>query len=148
MDITSPSSSLNMADRSIDVSSLDRPAILSRLQMVSFSKTNVAQLRNHLRKKLEIEHPIHTYLSGLKNEAIKDLCHRLSPHRKIKMLPRMKKFIAGQFFEKCLMAPLTSLKLFLKDGRFADQKEDSVQKFLNQLTPEYKESLFFAFSNN
>ena len=89
-----------MEDSSVDVSSLTRPEVLTGLQLGSSPKINVTQLRKRLRKKLELEHPIHGYLNDLKNEVIQDLYRKLSPDpsTKIKMFARMKKFIDEQFF--------------------------------------------------
>ena len=83
-------------DPSVDVDTLTRSAVLAQLNLKN-SESNVSQLRIRLRKHLEKNHPIHDFLSGLENADIKKIYNKIAANPNIKMISRMKKFIADEF---------------------------------------------------
>ena len=85
-----------MDDPSIDVSRKTREEIVVQLQDLglNINQTNTARLKNQLKKALMEQHPIHTWLTGLTNEDVKQHFKLIYPNAGHQNSNRKRKEIA------------------------------------------------------
>ena len=62
-----------MEDLSVDISTLGRAELLTKLNLSPATSSNTEELRNKLRKSLEKSHPIHEYTNQLSHESLNKL---------------------------------------------------------------------------
>ena len=99
-------------DPSVDVKLKDRSEIQAELKEfgITVTQTNIAKLRNQLKRALMEKHPIHDWLSGLTNENVKQHFRLIYPKAGNQNFDRMKKAISNFYFKNFPETPLSALK--------------------------------------
>ena len=112
-----------MEDISVDVSTLGREEILTRLGESPKSTIQIERARSKLCKILKKDHPIHTYLRELKNEHVENLCLVIFQEAGHSRYNQMRQAIAKTIFTSFPKAPLTTIKWILKRGKLPIEAE-------------------------
>ena len=107
-----------MEDPSVEASStLTKKEIMAKLGLIK-SKSSLRQLQVTLRRKIESTHPLNDYVNGLERKVVNEIYMKICKGQQARMYERKKKSILERFFNQCGKAPLSSLKWFVKNGRF------------------------------
>ena len=112
-----------MEDISVDISSLGREVILTRLGQSPKSTIRIERARSKLLKILKKTHPIHTYLRELENEHVGKLCLVIFQEEGNSRYNQLRQSIAKKLLTSFPKAPLTILKFILKRGKLPIEAE-------------------------
>ena len=122
---------LELNDPSVDISNLSREEILSKLgsHNTNSDRNNTRKktkdLKRTFERKIKVSHPIHKYLSDLRNNDIKLIFCKIlemniglrdgAKYDKLPTFERMRFKISKAFFQIYPKCPMTSLKRFVEN---------------------------------
>ena len=106
-----------MEDASIDFA---REEILEKFKLFGINactSINTAALRVKLRNLVKIHHPIHSYISQLTQDEVRNIYFIIFPTKKRQIADRMRTSIANEFFKNFPSSPLVALKFCVENGK-------------------------------
>ena len=112
-----------MEDLSVDISTLGRAELLTKLDLSPATSSNTEELRNKLRKSLEKSHPIHEYTNQLSHESLNKLYLIIFQKSGKFMYDKMRKSLTNEMFRKFPKNPLATLIWIFRRGRIPTEIE-------------------------